>query len=109
MPYPNSPKGMFHLATKFAGDKSVADNAPTSVALNGTTLINSYSWGKASCTYTATNDKIVFAYTITNTSSRALDVTKIHVLDIQFPALEAPKVGAAVSFLASTTINSLKW
>lgn len=90
-PYSNSPKGMFHLMTKFAGDSSIADVTPSSVALNGNTLTNSYSWGIASCTYTATNDKIVFSYTITNSSSRVLDVTKVHVLDIQFPSLEAPR------------------
>jgi hypothetical protein len=91
MPYPNAPKGTFHLMTKFAGDTSLVDVSPTSVSLNGSTLTNTYSWGTASCNYvTATDNKIVFAYTITNTSSRALDQIKIHVLDLQFPSLEAP-------------------
>jgi hypothetical protein len=84
-------QGRFHLATRFAGDTTKADNTPSSVALNGTTLTNSYSWGTASCTYTATNDKIVFAYKVTNTSNRTLDETKIHVQDIQFPSLETPE------------------
>jgi hypothetical protein len=88
---PGSPQGRFHLATKFAGDTAIADNTPSSVSLKGTTLTNSYSWGTASCTYTATNDKIVFAYKVTNTSTRTLNVTKVRVLDIQFPSLEAPK------------------
>jgi hypothetical protein len=104
MPYPNAPKGVFHLMTKFDGDSSIADATPASVALNGTTLTNRYSWGTASCTYTATNDKIVFSYTITNTSSRVLDVTKVHVLDIQFPSLEAPS-GWSSSFVPGVFNN----
>ena len=103
-PYPNSPKGRFHLMTKFAGDPSIADGTPYSVALNGTTLTNRYAWGTASCTYTATNDKIVFSYAITNTSSRVLNVTKVHVLDIQFPSLEAPR-GWSSSFVPGVFNN----
>jgi len=90
-PYVNAPKGSFHVATKFAGNTSIADNAPVYVALNGNTLTNRYGWGIASCTYTAGNDQITFTYTIQNTSGRTLDVTKLHVLDIAFPSLEVPK------------------
>jgi hypothetical protein len=90
-PYSNAPKGSFHVATKFAGDTNVTDNSPASVALSGNTLTNRYSWGIASCTYTAANDQITFAYTIKNTSGRTLDVNKLHVLDIAFPSLEVPK------------------
>jgi len=103
-PYPNAPKGAFHLMTKFAGDTSLVDATPSSVALNGTTLTNSYSWGTASCTYSATNDKIVFSYKVTNTSSRTLAVTKLHVVDIQFPSLETPR-GWSSSFVPGVFNN----
>jgi hypothetical protein len=97
-PYSNAPKGRFQVGTKFTGDTGVTENQPSSVALSGTTLTNSYSWGTASCTYTATEDRIVFRYTVTNTSSRTLNEIKLHVLDIQFPSLEAPK-GWSSSFV----------
>jgi hypothetical protein len=90
-PYSNAPKGYFHVATRFDGDSRVADNSPTAIALNGNTLTHTYSWGTAACTYNASDDKIVFAYTVTNTSNRTLDETKVHVLDLQFPSLEVPQ------------------
>jgi hypothetical protein len=87
----NIPRGNLHVATQFSGDSAATDNSPTSVSLNGSTLTNTYSWGTASCNYvTATDNRIVFSYKITNASSRALDQIKIHVLDLQFPSHETP-------------------
>ena len=90
-PTGHAPRGEFHVATMFNSDSKVTDNWPLSVRLSGTALTNSYSWGKASCTYTATQDRIIFAYSITNTSSRTLDIVKLHVLDVVFPSLQVPQ------------------
>jgi hypothetical protein len=90
-PYFNAPKGQFHLATRFVGDTKVRDNRPTFVELSRDTLINHYSWGIASCAYTTADNQITFAYTIENTSSRTLEVAKLHVMEIAFPSFEVPK------------------
>jgi hypothetical protein len=105
-PTGHSPRGEFHVSTKFDTDSKVTDNPPSSVNLSGTTLTNSYSWGQASCTYTAARDGIIFAYSITNTSSRTLDIVKLHVLDVAFPSLQVPQSWSS-SYVAGVFNNQV--